>query len=181
MNGRILWIGPSVVLSMLLMLFSTVYAATYEHEIKIQEILFSWNVDGKNLDIKLAAQTKGWVGVGFNPTMQMKGARFVLGYVVDGKPVISNQFGDAYTHHEPIENLGEKSGVKLIRGMEKGGVTTMEFTIPLAPPGANGKNIDPNGMTTVLLAYGPDFDSFIFKHRFRVRLNVNLMTGKYSK
>jgi hypothetical protein len=166
---------------MLLMLTSAVYAATYEHEIKIQKMIFSWKVDGRNLDIKLAAHTKGWVGVGFNPSVQMKDARFVLGYVKDGQPVISNQFGDYYTHHEPVEALGEKSGVKLISGTEEGGVTTMEFTIPLASPGPNGKNINPSGMNTVLLAYGPDFDSFMFKHRFRVRLNVNLMTGNYSE
>jgi len=181
MNGKTLRVGLLVVSCLILLLYSSVYAADYDHQIKAQNITFSWKVDGANIHVKLTAHTKGWVGIAFNPSIQMKDARFVLGYVKDGKPVVSNQFGVGNTRHEPVEKLGEKSGVTLVGGKEEGGITTLEFSIPLVPPGPKGKNIDPNGMTTILLAYGPDFDNFRMKHRFRTRLKVNLASGKYEQ
>jgi DOMON domain len=181
MKGKSFRVGLLAVSCMVLMFCSIVYAADYDHEIQVQRITFSWRVDGANLHIKLAAHTKGWVAIGFNPDIQMKGARFVLGYVINGKPVVSNQFGVDNNKHEPVEKLGEKSHVTLVGGKEEGGVTTMEFSIPLVQPDSKGKKIDPNVMTTVLLAYGPDFDSFLMKHKFRIKLSVNLSTGKYKQ
>ncbi len=170
-----------VVCCMTFFLCSTVLAADYDHEITVQKISFSWKIVGPAIHIKLSAQTKGWVGIGFNPSYMMKGARFVLGYVKNGKTVITDQFGTGDTHHDLVGKLGGKSDVAVVGGKEEGGVTTLEFSLPLVPTDATGgKNIDPTAMTSVLLAYGPDFDSFLMKHKFRIKLSVNLSTGKYN-
>ena len=161
-----------------LVLCSNLYAAGYDHEITVQKITFFWKVDGSNLNVKLSAPTKGWVGIGFNPSHEMKDARYILGYVKDGKTTLSDEFGTGDSKHEAVEDLGGKNDVTLIGGTEEGGVTTLEFTLPLVAKDSKGGKIDPGTDTVVLLAYGPDNDSFKMKHKFRTKLTVNLTTGK---
>jgi hypothetical protein len=162
-------------------LSAIVYAASYDHEIVAQKMTFSWKVDGANLHIKLSAPTKGWVGIGFNPSKEMKDAKIVLGYVQNEKTVLSDEFGIDETKHESVETLGGKSDVTLVDGNEKNGTTTIEFTLPLVSTDSKGCTIDPMAETTVLLAYGADTKSFKIKHKYRTRLNVNLATGKFKQ
>lgn len=165
---------------LVLALCSTAFAAGYDHEISVQKVTLSWKVDGSNLNVKLSAPTKGWVGVGFNPSDEMKDAKYVLGYVQDGKTTLSDEFGVGVNKHEAVEELGGKSDVILVGGKEEGGVTTIEFSLPLVSKDSKGGKIDPAADTVVLLAYGPDHDSFKMKHKFRTKLTVNLTTGKYK-
>lgn len=181
MNGKAFQIGMMIISCAALAFCSTVFASEYDHEIKVQKIEFSWKIDGADIHIKLSAQTKGWVGIGFNPSLMMKDAKFVLGYVKNGKPIVSDEFGTEITNHQPVEKLGGTSDITDVSGKEQGGITTIKFTIPLTSTDSKGKKIDPNTMSTVLLAYGPEFDSFRMKHKFRTRLSVNLSTGKYSE
>ena len=141
---------------------------------------FSWKVDGPELHIKLTAPTTGWVGIGFNPSTEMKDAKFVLGYVKDGKTSISDEFGTGEIKHERVEKLGGKSDITLIGGEEKGGKTTIEFTIPLVSKDTLGGKIDPTGETVVLLAYGLNHDTSKLRHKFRTSININLSTGKFN-
>lgn len=159
-------------------LCSTVSAATYDHEITVQRMVFSWKVAGTDLNVRLTAPTTGWVAIGFNPNAGMKGAKFVLGYVQDGNTIISDEFGVGEIKHEPVEKLGGKSDITLIGGKEEGGVTTIEFAIPLVSRDTTGGRIDPAGETTVLLAYGLDGDTSKLRHKFRTGISVNLASGK---
>jgi hypothetical protein len=166
------------------MLFGTVtnlQAAQYDHEIKDKKISFAWKVDGDRLAVKMAAETDGWVGIGFNPTKEMKDADIILGYVKDGKAKISDEFGDKENSHSLDKKLGGTDDVTLIGGTEEGGVTTIEFTIPLKPSDKNDVTINVNGDTIVMLAYGAGRDSFITKHVYRNTLHVNLSTGISKK
>ena len=163
---------------MVFIVCSTVYASNYGHEIIVQKMILFWEVDGAELHIKLTAPTTGWVGIGFNPSKEMKDAKFVLGYVKDGKAIISDEFGTGEIKHEAVEKLGGKSDITLIEGKEEGGETTIEFTIPLVSKDTKGGKIDPSGKTTVLLAYGLDHDTSKLKHKFRTSISINLSTGK---
>ncbi len=163
---------------MVLMWCPTVHAMIYDYEIKVQEMEFAWKVDGPELRIKLTAPTTGWLGIGFNPSKEMKDAKFVLGYVKDGNTIISDEFGTGEIKHERVEKLGGKSDITLVGGEEKGGTTTIEFTIPLASKDTIGGRIDPTGETVVLLAYGLNHDTSKLKHKFRTSININLSTGK---
>ncbi len=126
----------------------------------------------------MSAKTTGWVGVGFNPSTQMKDANFVLGYVKKGKTSITEDFGNAERTHKADEKLGGTNNATLIGGSEKGGITTIEFSIPLDSGDKNDSVIDPAGKTVVLLAYGGKRDSFKSKHKFRTTIEVNLNSGK---
>ncbi len=42
--------------------------ADYDNKIALEQISFEWRIDGKEIHIRLAAETAGWVGIGINPT-----------------------------------------------------------------------------------------------------------------
>ncbi len=169
-------------LSVLLCAAATnIQATEYDHEVQDKKILFAWKVAGETLAVKLTAETEGWVGIGFNPASEMKGANFILGYVKDGEVKLDDDYGsDAYAHKSDTK-IGGTSDVTLVGGTETGGTTTIEFTIPLDSGDKNDAKIDVNGDTTVLLAYGTSRDSFLAKHKYRTALKVNLSSGASEK
>ncbi len=162
---------------MLTAIVSGANASGYEHEVKAKKMTFAWKVDGDTLAVKISAQTKGWVGIGFNPSEKMKGADFILGYVKKGKAKIIDEYGVDKSKHSSDKKLGGAVDTILVAGTEEDGITTLEFTIPLKSADKYDTVIDVNGDTVVLLAYGPDRDSFKTKHKFRTTLTVNLATG----
>ncbi len=164
-----------------LTLTTQVIAGEYAHTIEEKKMSFSWSVDGPNLLVKISAKTKGWVGIGFNPSKKMKDADFVLGYVKKGKAKITDEFGTADKKHKSDEKLGTKNDAVLLGGTEENGVTTIEFSIPLSSGDAHDTDIDTVGDTIVLLAYGGSRDSFISTHKYRSTFKVNLGTGSFEK
>lgn len=174
----------SVIVGMSLILFASVInlqAAEYDHEVKDKKIAFSWKVEGDKLAVKLTAETEGWVGIGFNPISEMKGANFILGYVKNGVAKIDDDFGTDQNSHKPDTKLDGTEDVTLIGGTEADGVTTIEFILPLDSGDKHDTTIDVNGDTIVLLAYGAGRDSFKSKHKYRTALKVNLSTGASQK
>lgn len=167
-------VGMSAVLCLIV---ANVQAAEYDHEVKDKNISFAWKVVGDTLAVKLSAETEGWVGIGFNPIDEMKGANFILGYVKNGEVKLDDDFGIDENSHKSDTKLGGTSDITLVGGSESGGMTTIEFTIPLQSADKNDTKIDVNGDTTVLLAYGAGRDSFLSKHKYRTALLVNLSTG----
>lgn len=153
-------------------------ATEYDHETKVRGMVFAWKVDGDKLHVKLTGRTTGWIGIGFNPEKQMKGADYVVGFVRGGKVTLRDDYGDSARNHESDEKLGGTSDVTLVKGEEKGQSTTLEFTLPLNSGDKYDSVIEPEGETIVLLAYGGRRDSFRQKHKFRTMLKVNLASGK---
>lgn len=164
-----------------LMISTTATATEYDHTIEVKKMSFSWKVDGKNLIVKLTGKTTGWVGIGFNPTKKMKDANYVLGYVKKGEAKIRDDFGTGDKKHAADKKLGGTEDATLISGSEEGGVTTIEFSLPLATDDANDATIDPAGDTIVLLAYGGKSDRFSATHKYRTTLKVNLSNGSHEK
>lgn len=181
MNGKRIPLVLAVAGSLALLSAPLASAGDYAHEVTAKKISFAWKVNGDKLEVKLAAETAGWVGVGFNPTEAMKDANYILGYVKDGKVTLTDDFGDTALSHKADDKLGGTEDVSLVGGSEEGGKTTIEFTIPVSSSDANDGKIDVNGDNVVLLAYGPDRDSFKTKHKFRTALKVNLSTGSSTE
>jgi hypothetical protein len=156
-------------------------AAQYDHEIKDKKMSFAWKIDGDKLAVKMTAQTESWVGVGFNPSKDMKDANFILGYVKDGEAKIIDEFGDSETSHVADEKQGGSSDVVLVSGTETDGTTTIEFTMPLKSADKNDGVLNVNGDTVILLAYAGGRDSFKTKHSYRSAFKVNLTSGASQK
>jgi hypothetical protein len=96
------------------------------------KFIFSYKVDGQKLVAKLTCPSTGWVAVGFNPKSVMKGAGFIIGAVVDGKPVISEEFGTGMFEHKPIAGLGGKNVLVAGDCTLENETATLSFTMPLS-------------------------------------------------
>lgn len=154
-------------------------AVTYDHKLKKGKMEFEWKVDGKDLHIKVRAKTKGWVGIGFNPSKKMKGANILIGRVKSGKASVRDDWGTSTIGHSSDKKKGGKKNVSNVSGSEKGGFTELMFTIPLDSGDSVDTVIQPKGETTVILAYGRS-DSYRLGHKFVTTLKVNLETGKFK-
>ncbi len=172
-------------ISVLCFLSILIYAAPgfceevqYTHEITLKGVSFHWKATDDLLHVKLIAETTGWVGIGFNPTNKMLNANFIIGYVKNGEPKVTDHFGISKRQHKSDSKLGGKKDVTDITGKEEKGITEIKFTIPLDSGDANDGPLSLNSDTTVLLAYGAGRDSFKSRHKFRTILRVNLKTGE---
>ena len=142
---------------------------------------FFWKIDGDRLHVRLSAATTGWVGIGFNPVHRMQGANFVLGMVVQGKVMVTDDFGSGSFNHKPDSSLGGKNDIKDISGREENGVTQIGFSIPLDSGDSKDTILTPEGDAIILLAHGTDQDSLRDIHSYRGKFKVNLATGAYEK
>lgn len=167
----------TALLAGLVLVAAPLYADAYDHEVTARGMSFSWTVDGDTLKGKMSAKTGGWVAVGFNPSNKMKDANIVIGYVKDGTGTIADHFGDKATGHSEDTDLGGTSDVTLVGASEQDGMTTIEFTLPMASGDEYDGTLTADGDTVLLLAYGPDRDSFRPRHSYRGTKTVNLATG----
>ena len=158
----------------------TPVAADYDHKLTSKKITFEWKVNGANIDIRISAPTTGWVGVGFNPSKQMKDANFILGYVKKGKVKVTDDYGKSNKTHGKDSKAGGKKDVTGISGSEENGATTIAFTMPINSGDSKDKALDINGDTTVLLAFGAGRDSFKSRHKVHEILSVNLSSGAFK-
>lgn len=152
----------------------------YDHAITEKKINFSWTIVDADIHISLSAPTTGWVGIGFNPSNRMKDANYILGYVKDGKVEITDDYGKGAVAHVSDTKAGGVVNVSHVSGVEESNITTISFVIPLNSGDAQDQVLDITGETKVLLAYGPDRDSFRTKHEEYSVLKVNLESGKYN-
>ncbi|HKJ66184.1 MAG TPA: DOMON domain-containing protein [Desulfopila sp.] len=176
MKKRIL----NVLLGSIVALYSSgaTAAESYDHAVEEDGIKMFWKVTDDDLHVKVTAETSGWVGVGFNPTEQMKGANYIIGYIKNGEVVLHDDFGDEKWNHSEDTSLGGTDDLTIVDGLESEGHTTLEFFLPLDSGDDYDGVIDPQGRTVVLLAYGGKRDSLRAIHRYRTTLTVNLATGR---
>jgi len=167
----------AIFVSVFMFAVTAVSVSAYDHEVKAKNISFAWKIAGDTLHGKISAKTKGWVAVGFNPSKKMKDANIIIGYVKDKDGKITDHFGDKATGHSSDTKKGGSKDVTLVSGVEEKGVTTIEFTMPLNSADKLDGTLVVDGDTLLMLAYGPDRDSFKVRHKYRTSMNVNLATG----
>jgi hypothetical protein len=154
-------------------------AADYDHIIRLSDISFEWRLDAEFIHIRLAARASGWIAIGFNTDGWMQGADLIIGYVKNGKAEVQDHFGIRGVQHIADKRNGGRDDITQAGGKEAGGLTTIWFTIPLDSGDENDHRIDTEGMTSVLLAFGPGRDDFTSRHRYRNVLQVHLASGAY--
>jgi hypothetical protein len=87
--------------------------------------------DMQHLDCQLSATTTGWVAVGFAPTSGMANANFIIGYHSGGNTFIRDDWGTSASSHASDVSLGGTNNIVTSSSTETGGVTQLNFTIPL--------------------------------------------------
>jgi hypothetical protein len=152
----------------------------YSHGIAVGDMQFLWTARADSIDIELAAPTKGWVSIGFNPETgrTMKGANLILGLVTAGKAEVVDHFGTMKDKHQDDDKIGGQTNISNVSGSEENGTTQVAFTIPLDSADAKDAALSLDGDNIVLLAYGKS-DRIVLKHQFRAILSLNLSTGEH--
>lgn len=153
----------------------------YDHKVTAGNMELEWKLNQDTIQIRVAANTDGWVAVGFNPSSRMKDANIVMGYVKNGKVSIADHYGTAERQHEEDTKAGGQTNVDNISGKEANGITEIAFAMPLNSGDGKDQPILADQDNIVLLAYGAGRDSFRTKHVFRTVLKVNFKTGEFSK
>jgi len=159
----------------------TAAAFEYDHMLQAKGMDVHWRLDGTQIHIKLSAKTTGWVGIGFGPENAMQGADIIIGAVKKGKVRIEDHYGDRKRGHSSDKKLGGKNHVLNPRGIEKDGITTIFFTLPLHAGEKWDKTIDPSKMSRIMVGYGSGRDSFKAGHKYKGVYDVNFSTGKTMK
>ena len=137
----------------------------YRHSTEVEGITFHWVKDGEHLYAAVAAETAGWVAVGFDPDMQMPGANIIFGHVKDRTASIEDMFGirpNMPDAHPSDEQQGGTNDVLEYAGREEGGLTVIEFKIPLDSGDRYDKPLSRGASYPIILAMGPgdDFDVY---------------------
>lgn len=126
-----------VMMLVMISLMNVANAQWKKHTDASTGVTFEWNVNGDKIDVKLSAQTSGWIGVGFIPqkdhkaSKKMQGANILIGYVKNGIAHIEDHYGKAPIKHKPDSKKNRSGSITNIGGSEAGGITTLTFTYPL--------------------------------------------------
>jgi len=133
----------------------------YEHGVEVAGVEFHWSNDDVHLYGGMAAETSGWVSVGFDPDQRMQGANYILGYVKGDDTVVADMYGTKPAgpgSHPPDEDLGGTADVVEFGGREEGGVTVIEFKIPLDSGDQYDKPLDRGATYNLIAATGRSDD-----------------------
>jgi hypothetical protein len=136
-------------------------AGEYLHQTQAAGVTFHWTNDAQHLYAALAAETGGWVAVGLDPDGKMQGANYLFGYVQGGETSIQDMFGTRPAgpgSHPPDEQLGGSNDVLEYGGREEGGMTVIEFKIPLDSGDRYDKPLIPGTTYDIILAMGSSDD-----------------------
>jgi hypothetical protein len=115
---------------------------------------FSYKIEGKNLVATVSCKTPGWIAVGFNPKNVMQNANLILGSVIDGKAVVSDEYGDEMFSHKPDTSIGGKNNIIAGDCTQANGVTTLSFTIPLDSGDPKDSKLVPGSKVKLIFATG---------------------------
>lgn len=141
----------------------------------VEDVHLAWELGGGSLSVTVTAPTDGWVAVGFEPSMAMKDANILIGYVSGGEVQLRDDWGDGPTSHKPDADLGGTSDVTDVSGSESDGATTLSFTIPLDSGDAFDRVLAPGTTVKILLAYGREgADDFEGYHAWAETVEVDL-------
>ena len=133
----------------------------YAHSVEVAGVEFHWMNDDACLYGAMAAETGGWVSVGFDPEQRMQGANYILGYVEGDQTVVEDMYGTKPAgpgSHPPDVELGGTADVVEFGGREEGGVTVIEFKIPLDSGDQYDKPLDSGEPYDLVAASGRSDD-----------------------
>lgn len=135
------------------------------------KINIEWVVSETDIEFSLSAETLGWIAIGFEPSVMMKDADIIIGYVHEGQLYIEDHYGSGYTSHKSDIKLEGTDNVTAISGEEVEGYTTIKFSIPLNSGDIYDKVLEPGRPYKVIFAYGRK-DDFKSIHSYRTSAEI---------
>jgi hypothetical protein len=143
----------------------TISDGEYAQEADFDGIRLWWMNDDTHLYLAMEGDTTGWVAVGLNPELGMKGANYIFGFVADGEAQLWDAWGMERTgaNHPPDSDLGGSNDIVDFAGVEEDGVTRFEAKIPLDSGDEYDNALEPGESYPVIVAIG-DRDEFNAYH-----------------
>jgi hypothetical protein len=128
-----------------------------------------WRTEGTNIFIGIRARTTGWVAIGFGNGMN--NSDLILCAVLDGRPMVTDQFGQGLSHREDTA-LGGTNDIAAFTGVEKDGFTSFEFRRALNT-GDKYDGVLTKGTNPISWSYGTA-DDMSSKHTARGRGEITI-------
>ena len=121
---------------------------------------FAWRHRAGRLHGHLSAPGTGWLAVGFNETRTLKGTRFVIAAVADGRTRAELHVA-LPPDHRPVEDVtGHPADLRDLDGRFEDGRSWLSFSLPHRSPDRMGLELSPGLSIHLMLAWShaPDFD-----------------------
>jgi len=132
-----------------------------------------WDSDEEYIYVGMKAKASGFVAVGIKPTLAMKDADMIFGFVKEGEASIYDIFSTGnYGPHPPDTELGGTNDIVEFGGREEGGFTTIEFKRALDTGDDYDKPLT-KGVNKIIWAYGSN-DSQTLRHSNRGYGEINV-------
>ncbi|ACJ16364.1 DOMON [Thermococcus onnurineus NA1] len=138
----------------------------YSHKLSLanDKFVVYWRNDEEYLYVALKGQTTGWVAIGFEPSVAMKDADMIFGWVQDGQIVVIDAYSTGtYGPHPPDGELGGTNDILAFAGKEENGYTVIEFKRKLDTGDKYDKVFKPGQKIKFIFAMA-DVDDFTTKH-----------------
>ena len=119
-----------------------------------------WRIEGDHIYMALSARTTGWVSLGIEPTVKMKDADMIIGWVSEGGEAhLLDCFstGD-YGPHPPDTTLGGTDDLPDYGGSEWNGRTILEFRRLIKTADGFDQEFKLDGPMEIIWAVGDDDD-----------------------
>ena len=141
-----------------------------------------WKFNNDKINIAMVGETTGWVALGIEPTVAMKDADMIFGWVdEDGNVSVVDAFSTGPTGpHPPDTELGGNFNILAYGGTQKDGITTIEFQRLLNTNDEYDKIFPSNGSIKIIWATSSS-DNFNAKHDNLGSGVLNFQTGNYNE
>ncbi len=137
----------------------------------------SWKNDAEYLYLALNGTTRGWVSLGFEPTVWMKDADIIIGSVENGRAtVLDENCTGNYGPHENDTLLGGTYDILESGGSEKGGNTVIELKRKMNTGDKFDKAFVPGQKVPIIWAMADTTDNSA-KHNMATGEGVMAMEG----
>jgi hypothetical protein len=151
----------------------------YEFKVKLDgdNFILHWNSDGDLIQFAMEARTTGWVSIGFEPTVKMKDADMIFGWVGDNGDAFAL---DTYSTGEFGPHPPDGSDDILeYGGTEASGKTIIEFLRYFDTGDPEDKEIKKSGEVKIIWAIGGN-DDYTSGHTSRGYGTIDISTGEYT-
>jgi hypothetical protein len=141
--------------------------------------LIYWTINDTKIHFAMTAKTRGWISFGVKPSMAMKDADMIFGWVDDdgNVSIIDCYSTDFYGPHPEDSDLGGTFDILAYGGSEKGGWTTIEFERNISSTDKYDHTFPSSGFFKIIWAIG-DKDEFHSLHNRIGKGTLNLGTGE---
>jgi hypothetical protein len=158
----------------------------YEFDVELDSdnYIIHWRIEDDIIRMAMEVKTTGWVAIGFDPEVRMKGADMVIGWVDSEDEVVildcysKNEIGE----HPPDTEFGGTDDILAFGGSETNGKTIIEFERYLDTGDSYDKRLPNKDDLEIIWAYGSE-DDYTQQHSLDKRGSgtINLATGEYKE